>query len=169
MRSLVSGSIFRGGEDRSIEGLAWTQDPSGTDKIGGRIPGKLRLFSIGYSTKVTEWDLSTGTPARSVAGHMGEIWCIAVQPRLSNTGSVPQHPNGNSPVSESFQQIAVGCADGSVVLFSTTDGDLQFHKILPRPVNKKSRVLSIAYQHKYTVIAGYADSTIRVFDTQKVE
>ena len=160
-------SVFRGGEDRSIEGLAWTQDPSGTDKIGGRIPGKLRLFSIGYSTKVTEWDLSTGTPARSVAGHMGEIWCIAVQPRLSNTGSVSQHPNGNSPVPESFQQIAVGCADGSVVLFSTTDGDLQFHKILPRPVNKKSRVLSIAYQHNNTVIAGYADSTIRVFDTQK--
>ena len=159
-------SVFRGGEDRSIEGLGWTQDPSGTDRNGVGLPGKLRLFSIGCSSEVTEWNLSTGTPARSVAGNMSEIWCIAIQPRLPNSDNVFQRSDESSDPSSS-QQIAVGCADGSIVLFSTIDEDLQFHKVLPRPVNKKSRVLSIAYQRRHTVIAGYADSTIRVFDTQK--
>ena len=154
--------MVRGGEDRSIEGLVWTQDPCETDENGIRISGRLRLFSIGCSTEVTEWDLSAGTPARHASGNMGEIWCIAAQPQIR---TVNNHSTSQYPHAEVCQQIAVGCSDGSIVLFSTADKDLQYRKVLSRPVNKKSRVLSIAYQHNHAVIGGYADSTIRVFDT----
>ncbi len=159
-------SILRGGKDRSIEGLAWTQDPEDVDKNGSKVAGKLRLFSIGYSTAVTEWDLANGRPARHSAGNYGEIWCMAAQP----TGPLPK----NSPsekqkqtveeLEAQTQDIAVGCADGAVVLLNTSEGDLRFSRILARPSKKRSRVLSITFKDRYTIVAGHADSTLRVYD-----
>lgn len=159
-------SIFRGGKDRSIEGLIWTQDPDELDKRGVKLPGKLRLFSIGYSTAVTEWDLERGEPLRNSTGNYGELWCIAAQPR---SGTYERFGNGNQEMegeeAESHgQKIVAGCADGAIVLFSTSDGDLRFLKGLARPSRKNVRVLSITFQNQSTVIAGHADSTIRVFD-----
>src|SRR6266516_4649362 len=75
----LKGSWFheitlRGGKDQSIEGLTWIQNPDETSNshIPGNdghtipdgddhiIPGKLRLFSIGNSSFVTEWNLEKG-------------------------------------------------------------------------------------------------------------
>ncbi|KAL8803798.1 MAG: hypothetical protein Q9200_006069 [Gallowayella weberi] len=160
-------SIFRGAKDRSIEGLVWTHDPEEKDRNGFNVPGKLRLFSIGYSDAVTEWDLSTGRPIRHTSGNYGELWCMAAQPREQPRKKIDgQSINGTSEDTTQHQCLAVGCADGSIVLLSTADGDLTFQKTLTRPAKQKARVLSIAWQSKNTVITGHADSTIRVFDSR---
>lgn len=161
-------TILAGGRDRSIEGLCWTQDPDEEDDEGRRRPGKLRLFSIGYSTWVTEWDLVRGTPARHSDGNYGEIWCLAAQPRLPSEdhaahGKVTSNALLDAPRA---QDLVVGCADGAVVLLSTEDGDLRFRKLLARPAAKKARVLSVAFRNRTVVLAGCADSTIRVLDAR---
>ena len=157
----VQESILRGGKDRSIEGLVWTQDPPIVDKHGYKTAGKLRLFSIGYSTVVTEWNLATGRPARHSSGNYGEIWCLAAQPKAS-TNDNPKVNTSEDDVQN--EKIAVGCADGSIVLLDTADSDLRFSRVLARPSKKSSRVLSITFQNRHTIIAGHADSTIRVYD-----
>ena len=161
-------SIIQGGKDRSVEGLVWTQDPEDVDNTGYKRPGDLRLFSIGYSSAVTEWDIPSGKPLRHSAGNYGEIWCMAAQPKgqpVNNTATLSQGA-AIEDVESQIQNIAVGCADGSIVLLSTADGDLQFSRILARPSKKRSRVLSITFQSRYTIIAGHADSTIRIYDVR---
>ncbi|KAL8835204.1 MAG: hypothetical protein Q9176_007060 [Flavoplaca citrina] len=158
-------STFPGGKERSIEGLVWTHDSEEKDKNGANVPGRLRLFSIGYSSVVTEWDLGNGTPLRHASGNYGDLWCIAAQPRQHVTQKKDDNTvNGSTEEIAQYQSLAVGCADGSIVLLSTADGDLKFERTLTRPAKKKARVLSIAWQSKYIVVTGHADSTIRVFD-----
>ena len=158
-------STFPGGKDRSIEGLVWTHDPEEKDKNRADVPGRLRLFSIGYSSAVTEWDLGNGTPLRHASGNYGDLWCIAAQPRQQMAQKKDDNTvNGSTEDIAECQSLAVGCADGSIVLLSTADGDLKFEKTLTRPAKKKARVLSIAWQSCYIVVTGHADSTIRVFD-----
>jgi U3 small nucleolar RNA-associated protein 4 len=143
---------FYGGKDRSVEGLAWTQEPDRKDAHDKLIPGRLRLFSIGYSSSVTEWDLASGLPARSSNGNHSEVWCFAVQPRQKK--------------SSVHQKLVAGCADGTIVLLSTEDGELTFDRFVSRATNKKARALSITYKDRDIVLAGFADSMIRVFDTR---
>ena len=160
-------SILRGGKDRSIEGIVWTQDPTDVDRKGYKIPGRLRLFSIGYSQAVTEWDLAAGKPLRHSAGSYGEIWCMAAQPK-DIPPRIPESKNGQEREAieqeGELQNIAVGCADGSTVILSTADADLRFTKILARPAKKRTRVLSLTFQDRHTIIAGHADSMIRIYD-----
>ncbi|PGH11840.1 hypothetical protein AJ79_04637 [Helicocarpus griseus UAMH5409] len=159
-------SILRGGQDRSIEGLAWSQDPSEVedDSTGFKSPGKLRLFSIGSSSVVTEWNLEEGRPARHSSGSFGEIWCLAAQPRWKPT---KKDKDGKflPPAEGEYtgQHLAVGCADGSIVILSTQDGDLKYLRTM-RPSTKRARVLSLTFQDRNIAVAGYADSSIRVFD-----
>ena len=148
--------VFHGGKDRSVEGLAWTQEPDQKDIHGKTIPGRLRLFSIGYSSSVTEWDLATGLPARHSNGNHSEVWCFAAQPRLKSAG------DGNA----THQKLVAGCADGTLVLLSTEDNDLTFERFVSRATNKKARALSVTFKDRDVVLAGFADSTIRVFDTR---
>ncbi|KAH9868362.1 hypothetical protein J1614_007434 [Plenodomus biglobosus] len=148
--------VFHGGKDRSVEGLAWTQEPDRKDAHGKIIPGRLRLFSIGYSSSVTEWDLATGLPARHSNGNHSEVWCFAAQPRVKSASG------GNV----THQKLVAGCADGTIVLLSTEDNDLTFERFVSRATNKKARALSIAYKDQNIVLAGFADSMIRVFDTR---
>ena len=161
-------SILRGGKNRSIEGLSWIQDPEDIDKNGYKIPGKLRLFSIGYSTTVTEWDLGLGRPIRHSAGNFGEIWCMATQPLgQAKKKIVSQGKEDTLQDSEpQVQNIAVGCADGAIVLLTTAEGDLGFDRILARPSKKRARSLSITFQNRNTIIVGHADSTIRIYGIQ---
>lgn len=154
-------STLRGGKDRSIEGLAWTQNPGDVNHDGKKQPGRLRLFSIGYSATVTEWDLAQGKPVRHSSGNYSEIWCIVAQPRSDSGGraqSEASHPDD--------QSLAIGCADGGLRLLTTADNDLQYGRTLARAAKRKARVLSIAFQNSWTIIAGHADSTIRIFDTR---
>lgn len=157
-------TILRGAKDRSVEGLAWTQDI--TEDLAGHAKsvGKLRLFSIGYSTVVTEWDVTTGGPARHSTGNYGEIWCMAAQPYMDQ--GVLEEQMSSNPLVPGCQDIAIGCADGSIVLLSTADGDLQYKRSIARPSKKKARVLSITFQTRNIIVAGHADSSIRVYDVR---
>ncbi|KAL9608227.1 MAG: hypothetical protein Q9167_006928 [Letrouitia subvulpina] len=161
-------NIIHGGKDRSIEGLVWTQDPEDIDETGFKSPGRLRLFSIGYSSSVTEWDLAAGKPARHASANYGEIWCISAQPRWQYLRGLEVQKQKTQPREgeDITQGIAVGCADGSIVLLSTADGDLQFQRTVTRPPKRKARVLSITFQNRYTLVTGHADSTIRIFDVR---
>ena len=157
-------TVLRGGKDRSIEGLTWTLDPPEDGTDGNKIPGRLRLFSIGYSTAVTEWDLEKGRPLRHSSGNYGEIWCLAAQPRWQPTqrgkdGKLLPPAEGEY----TGQHLAAGCADGSIVILSTADEDLKFLRLM-RPSTKRARVLSVTFQNRNTIVAGYADSSIRLFD-----
>ncbi|MCJ1313560.1 U3 small nucleolar RNA-associated protein [Agyrium rufum] len=154
-------SILRGGTSRSIEGLVWTHDPEDEDVNGHKLPGKLRLFSIGYSTEVTEWDLGLGRPVRHCTSNYGEIWCMAASPRLV--------PNLSKDTARELrmQKIVVGCADGTLALLGTGDEELRFLRPLGRSTKRKARVLCVAFLTHDLVVAGYADSTIRVYSTTK--
>jgi U3 small nucleolar RNA-associated protein 4 len=151
----IQESILRGGKDRSIEGLAWTQELDEEVGSGKTIPGRSRLFSIGYSNAVTEWDLSRGMPLRHSSGNNGDIWCLAAQPRW-------RKEDGEKKRAE--QLLAVGCSDGTVVLHSTADGDLSFVRTLQRSSSRKARVLSLTFCGRDTIIAGCSDSSICVYD-----
>ena len=150
-------TILRGGKDRSIEGLAWTHNFVDEDS---HTEGKLRLFSIGFSTVITEWDLSTGRPIRHCGANHGEIWCLAAQPRWCASDNLPKGGSND----RRNQCLAVGCADGTILLYSTTDDDLKYIRTLARSSEKKSRVLCLAFRNRNQLIAGYANSTIRVLD-----
>lgn len=152
--------IIHGGKDRSIDGLVWTQDPS-AEVEGRTIIGKLRLFSIGYTTTVTEWNLTTCQPLRQVSGNHGEIWCIAAQPSVSFPS---QATNEEKDKKDHGQSLVAGCTDGALVLYSTHDEDLQFQKLLVRPSSKKAKIISITFQNRNIVVAGCTDSTIRIYD-----
>ncbi|KAJ5094554.1 hypothetical protein N7456_010415 [Penicillium angulare] len=157
-------SVLRGGRDRSIEGLTWTLDPVEDGPDGSKLPGQLRLFSIGYSAAVTEWDIEQGRPLRHSSGNYGEIWCLAAQPRWQPT---KRGKDGKflPPAEGEYtgQHLAAGCADGSIVILSTADNDLKFLRLM-RPSTKRARVLSVTFQNRHTIVAGYADSSIRLFD-----
>ncbi|EUC47073.1 hypothetical protein COCMIDRAFT_91063 [Bipolaris oryzae ATCC 44560] len=159
--SWLQEKVFYGGKDRSVEGLAWTQEPDERDAQGKVVPGRLRLFSIGYSSTVTEWDLTTGLPARHSDGNHSEVWCFAVQPKQKNVAKGAAKEEGNAR-----QRLVAGCADGTIVLLSTENNDLTFERFVSRATNKKARALSITYKDQHTVLAGFADSMIRVFDTR---
>jgi U3 small nucleolar RNA-associated protein 4 len=158
--------VFKGGKGRSVEGLIWTQEPTEVGEDGKPVAGALRLFSIGYSNAVTEWNLATGLPVREWAGNHSEVWCLAAQPRLSFDIIKSQKP-GNAESSWIGQNIVAGCADGSLVVLTTADNDLQFQKFLTRPTTKSTRVLSLAFQNRSTLVAGFADSTVRLYDIRK--
>jgi U3 small nucleolar RNA-associated protein 4 len=164
--SFVQEAIFRGGKDRSVEGLAWIQEPEETDSAGKRSPGKLRLFSIGYSSTVTEWNLATGLPIRQSSGNHSEVWCLAAQPRFT----IKQRPKKEDmpPKEDEWkgQHLVAGCADGTLALLSTAENDLHFQKFISRATDKKARALSLDFINRDIVVAGYADSAIRIFDTR---
>lgn len=151
---------FHAGKDRSIEGLLWTQEPSEFEGGTVRSTGQLRLFSIGYSSAVTEWDLGTGLPLRQSSGNLSEIWCFAAQPRLHVTESRKAAAEGKPR----GQDIVVGCADGSVALLSTADNDLHFSRFISRPQTKSVRALSIAFRDRNTVAVGFSNSSFRILD-----
>ncbi|KAH7327125.1 WD40-repeat-containing domain protein [Rhexocercosporidium sp. MPI-PUGE-AT-0058] len=151
--SWLQETIIHGGKDRSIDGLVWTQDPN--EEVNGKaFIGKSRLFSVGYTTTVTEWDLRTGRPLRNASGNHGEIWCIAAQP--SATGATSGTWEG--------QSLIAGCTDGALVLYTTKDDDLQLQRILVRPSAKKAKIISITFQNRNIVVAGCTDSVIRIYD-----
>ena len=154
--SWVQEAVFPG-DNRSIDGLAWTQDPDELDAEGKRIPGQQRLFSIASSPSVTEWDLARGVPKRQSTGNFSEVWCFAAQPRFKQKTADEEAPT---------QEVVAGCGDGTLVLLSTADSDLQFKRFLAKVGGKKARCMCVAYQNRERIAAGFADAMIRIYDTR---
>ncbi|KAK3109455.1 U3 small nucleolar RNA-associated protein, partial [Teratosphaeriaceae sp. CCFEE 6253] len=146
------------GDGKSVDGLAWTQDPDETDSERGVLPGQQRLFSIASSPVVTEWDLATGEPQRRSTGNFSEVWCFAAQPRWEAGKNVQGEPQA--------QELVAGCGDGTLVLLSTAENDLQFKRFLARVPGKRARCMCITYQSRDVVVAGFADGMLRLYDTR---
>ncbi|KAK8196136.1 U3 small nucleolar RNA-associated protein [Zalaria obscura] len=161
--SWAQETVFPGGDNRSVDGLLWIQEPDDTDSEGQPVLGQLRLFSIGSTPAVTEWNLSTGLPLRASTGNFSDVWCFAAQPRWR-----PSKAPAGRNTEEEFkgQNIVAGCGDGSIAILSTEDNDLTFKRFLARPTNRKARCMSVVWQDRNTVVAGFADSTIRIYDAR---
>ncbi|KAI3406211.2 UTP4 [Candida oxycetoniae] len=140
-----------GSRGRSIEGLCWVSQSNIEEKkkdgfsssSGGGGGDGSRLFSIGGSTYITEWDLKTGQPLSNYDCNAGVIWSIGV------------NKSGN--------KLAVGCDDGSVAVvdISGGEGSLEYDIICQR---QDARVLSLAWNKDDQIIGGCADGRIRVWD-----
>ena len=157
-KGLWNQEVVFAGENQSVDSLVWTQDPDEKDAEGNVIVGQQRLFSIASSPAVTEWDLATGQPKRKSTGNFSEVWCIAAQPKPK--------PGKSSDEQSKAQDIVGGCGDGAIVLLSTQNDDLEFKRFLARVSGKRARCMSIAYKDQDIVVAGFADSMIRIFDTR---
>lgn len=125
-----------GGRGRSIEGLVWTN---------GANDASPRLFSIGGSTYITEWDLSTGRPRTNYDCNAGVIWSISAN--------------------KAGDRLAVGCDDGSVAIIDISGGfgSLEHDTICQR---QDQRVLSIKWVDNVQLVGGCADARIRVWSAE---
>lgn len=124
-----------GARGRSIEGLCWaTKD--------GEQP---RLFSIGGSTYVTEWDLSSGL-AKINYDCNAVIWSLAVD--------------------KSGDKLAIGCDDGLVVIIDISGGfgSLEPHSFCQR---QDLRVLCLKWYNDI-IIGGCADARIRCWHQGRI-
>ncbi|KAG5513456.1 hypothetical protein PMAC_000887 [Pneumocystis sp. 'macacae'] len=124
---------FRGGTNRSIEGISWVT----TENFS-------RLFTIGYSTFITEWNLEKLVPLNHLDVNSGAIWSISV--------------------STSKDKLAVGCDNGNVVIVGISGGKgiMEYLYILAR---QNSKILSLSWNQKFHIIAGCSDSSVRVWDS----
>ncbi|KAI1205598.1 WD40 repeat-like protein [Annulohypoxylon truncatum] len=154
-------TTLHGGKDRSIDGLVWVTEPDQVLQDGAKLIGKSRLFSIGYTSTVTEWDLEKGQPRKQASGMHGDIWCLAAQPFVAPTKRGEKSTNG---VVQSGKKLVAGTMDGSLVLYSIDDDDLRFDRILVRSSSKKTKMVSMAFQNRNVVVVGCSDSAIRVYD-----
>ena len=145
--------VIPGGKDRSVDGLVWVTDPDEEIADNKTICGKSRLFSIGYTTTITEWDLEKARAKKHASGQHGEIWCLGVQP-----------PPGKASASAGSRKLVAGTVDGNLVLYSIEDSDLKFQKTLFRTPSKKTKFVSIAFQSHNVVVVGCSNSTICAYD-----
>ena len=156
-------SILRSSGGRTVDQVAWTRDleidDNGSDTIA--TPGKLRLFSSDGTPAITEWDIARGTKRRHAEGNFGDIWCFAAQPayKLPKDGKVEAAPL--------TQMLVGGCGDGSILLFSTEDDDLRFLRVLAPSSGKRQKILSITWRNRNTVVAGFENGTIKIFDVNE--
>lgn len=156
-------SIIHGGRDRSVDALVWVTGEDEQLSDGSIIFGRSRLFSIGYTTTVTEWDLENGRAKKHASGQHGDIWCLGAQP-------VPpkELANGVVPASQP-QRLVAGTIDGSIVLYSIDDDDLQFQRVLVKTAKQNIKMVSIAFQSRQVAVVGCSDSAIRVYDLRRGE
>ncbi|KTW25827.1 uncharacterized protein T551_03663 [Pneumocystis jirovecii RU7] len=124
---------FRGGINRSIEGISWVT----TQKSS-------RLFTIGYSTFITEWNLEKLIPLNHLDVNSGAIWSISVSP--------------------SKDKLAVGCDNGNVAIVNISGGKgIMEHLYILACQN--SKILSLSWDQTFHIIAGCSDSSIRIWDS----
>jgi U3 small nucleolar RNA-associated protein 4 len=157
--------VVRGGKDRSIDGLVWFNEPDQDLGDGKTLVGRPRLFSIGYTSTVTEWDLEKGKPKRHASGQHGDIWCIAAQPPASSLDK--SNVNGPAHDTHTSNRLIAGTMDGELVMYSVDDDELRFQRVLVRSPTKKTQMVSIAFQSRKVVIVGCSDSTLRAYDITK--
>lgn len=162
----LSGNWFHettihGGSDRSVDALVWVTSEDETLQDGNIIAGRSRLFSIGYTSTITEWDLEKGKAKKHASGQHGDIWCLAAQP-------APPKESHNGVASTSQQQrLVAGTIDGSIVLYSIDDDDLQFQRTLVKTAKKNIKMVSIAFQSRQVAVVGCSDSSICVYDMRR--
>ncbi|XP_031420781.1 U3 small nucleolar RNA-associated protein 4 homolog isoform X2 [Clupea harengus] len=126
--NLFQEKVIPGKEQRSIEALCWVGE---------------RLFSVGLSGEIIEFDLHNLRPRFTIDAYGGPIWTITANPQGTH--------------------LAVGCEDGTVKLFEILEDKIQFERNLDR---KKGRILSLSWHPSGTKIAAGMMDMIRVFDVK---
>ena len=160
--SWLQEKVIHGGLDRSVDGLVWVTEPDqklGEDKT---VTGRMRLFSIGSSSTITEWDIAKGVPKRHATGNHGEIWCLGAQPVSSK-----KKQDADAAAPQQTTRLIAGTIKGELISYSIEDDTLRFDRVLVRSQTKKHQLLSMAFVNRYTAVVGCSDSTIRVYDLRK--
>ncbi|ROT39937.1 WD40 repeat-like protein [Sodiomyces alkalinus F11] len=181
-------TVMCGGQDRSIDGLVWVVEPdeelptanpdAGHEK--SVIPGRSRLFSIGYTSAVTEWDLEKGQPLRTASGQHGDIWCLAAQPPASAAlgkgghkasaaaaaaaAAAAQQQHLQHGPADAVTRLVAGTIDGALAIYTIADSELRFQRLLTKSPARKTQMVSIAFQSRDVVVVGCSDSTLRAYD-----
>lgn len=124
-----------GARGRAIEGLVWSH-------ADGENP---RLFSIGGSTYVTEWDLSTLRPRSNYDCNAGVVWCV--------------------DANAAGTRLAVGCDDGSVVVVDISGGKgvMEHDMVCQR---QDLRVLGLRWYGDDMLVGGCADGKVRCWSAK---
>ena len=143
--------VIPGGQDRSIDSLVWVTDPDEDLGNGKTLHGRSRLFSIGYTTTITEWDLQNARVRKHASGQHGDIWCLGVQPLAADHGS-------------SSRKLVAGTVDGTLLLYWIENDDLQFQRVIVKSTSKRSKMVSIAFQSRNVAIVGCSNGAIRAYD-----
>lgn len=167
-------TIIHGGQDRSVDGLVWVVEPDeeieSSSGEKSTIPGRARLFSIGYTSAVTEWDLENGKPLRNASGQHGDIWCIAAQPPASSPlnkaskKSAAPSTAGPHTHSDAVTKLVAGTSDGALAIYTIADSELRFQRLLVKSPARKTQMVSMAFQSRDVVVVGCSDSTLRAYD-----
>ncbi|KAI1496388.1 quinon protein alcohol dehydrogenase-like superfamily [Biscogniauxia marginata] len=157
-------TILSGGKYRGIDGLVWVNEPDQVLQDGTKVTGKSRLFSFGYITTLTEWDLEKLRPKKQASGIHGDIWCLGVQPLAVSTKNGDKNKSAGS--AQKGRKLVAGTVDGSLVIYSIDKDDLQFERVLVKSTSKKTKMVSIAFQNYNVAVVGCSDSSIRVYDTR---
>ncbi|KAK4229731.1 quinon protein alcohol dehydrogenase-like superfamily [Podospora fimiseda] len=146
--------VIQGGQDRSVDGLVWVTDADEEMVDGKIIYGKSRLFSIGYTATITEWDLEKARAKKHASGQHGDLWCLGIQPL----------PHKASAASNTNRKLVAGTVDGNLVLYSIENNDLKFERSLIRTPSKNVKFVSIDFQSRYIVVVGCSNGRIYAYD-----
>ena len=140
-----------GQKNKGLRSLAWiggrvgeggAEDEGGDSAVDADGDGA-RLFGCGLDGTVFEMDLLRLCYKNVRDAYGGAAWCMRPATALS--------------------LLAVGCEDGTVRLFSTENGGVEYKRSFP---STGSRVLCVAWGPANDVIfAGCLDSMIHCFDT----
>ncbi|CAN0277610.1 unnamed protein product, partial [Scytosiphon promiscuus] len=129
-----------GQKNKGLRSLAWVENTDGGSDL--EAGGVARLFGCGLDGTVFEVDLLRLCYKDVRDAYGGAAWCM--QP------------------ASSLSVLAVGCEDGSVRLFSTEGGGLEYKRSFP---STGSRIISLAWGPANDVMfAGCLDSMIHCLD-----
>lgn len=128
-----------GQKNKGLRSLAWVES---AEVASDAESGVARLFGCGLDGTVFEVDLLRLCYKDVRDAYGGAAWCMQAASSLS--------------------LLAVGCEDGSVRLFSTEGGGLEYKRSFP---STGSRIISLAWGPANDVIfAGCLDSMIHCLD-----
>eukprot|EP00638_Chattonella_subsalsa_P015879 CAMPEP_0117825856 /NCGR_PEP_ID=MMETSP0949-20121206/5727_1 /TAXON_ID=44440 /ORGANISM="Chattonella subsalsa, Strain CCMP2191" /LENGTH=721 /DNA_ID=CAMNT_0005665911 /DNA_START=34 /DNA_END=2196 /DNA_ORIENTATION=+ len=126
-----------GHADVPVLSLEWFQDPDGAN---GSI--SLRLIGASMDGSLFEVDMTTLELKNVQDSFGGTIWSMAI--------------------AQKSKQVAIGCEDGAVRIFSLEDGDIQYVRSIP---TLQQRILSLVWDEARNLLyTGGSDGTIHFFD-----
>lgn len=131
-----------GQKGKGLRALVWLEGKGDSESQDGAAAEPARLFGCGLDGTVFEADLERLCYKNVRDAFGGSAWCMRAASELA--------------------LLAVGCEDGSIRLFSTDGGGVEYKRSF---TSLGSRVLSLAWgPGNETLFAGCADSMIHCID-----